>query len=448
MVILAGKIGANTDLALYTHELDRQQNKYIMVEKIGNISFPTPNSVEDLKNKIKQFLTEQNYYDAEGNYIKKQDSNELILGASFGIEGPILDNGEKTRVKRDNLDITFSRDDLREILPISALPIDFRNDMVHIGNALLLEKNIDKSAIIYNEEKKLDPKTRKCLMLVGDGLGQSLWQWAESQKSLFPTSSEGGHCRFAPQTQKEWDLCLFIKEEIKGELIKIVENIQSQKELEKKENIQLKELLEQELIASENLDEIKTKLIEKLKNLNLDKIKVRFENVLSRSGLINIYKFLINTDYKQQEESSDLKELLLNEKENKVKIVQKIIEKATQLDNQDLLCIDVLNMFMTIWGARVGDLGISYESKEIYTGGVFIPLEKFNEGIFQGAFLEKNIFNSRNYNNNENILISVFKEKVEKENIKEDIVIYGAVCYAIKADYINRGKLTYAQRRR
>jgi len=378
MVILAGEIGEKTKLALFTHEFDTEQNKYIIKNLVASQIYATKDYENGLENVIEVFLKDTKFYDEKYKYGEGLDQE--ILGACFGIAGQVQSTGQ-TEIKRENLDVTFTEDAFKQKLPCPGVPTSFHNDMVAIGNAIFLGKGEDELDLLYEGEKKADLKNRRCIMLVGDGLGQALWQVTEKQPALFPTSSEGGHCRFAPQTQKEWDLCLSIKKEI-------------QKDLAEKHG----------------------------ENIELDQIKVRFEDILSRRGLVRIYQFLGNGGE------------TLNSKQ--------ILEKATQLEHPDNLCKEALEMFITIWGARAGDLGITYESEVgIYIGGISTDIdsfkEHFSESTFVKAFLEKEIKNSRNYQNNRHITIKIFKE--------EDRVLWGAVRYAIDNGYVTRGKLAWKQ---
>jgi len=107
---------------------------------------------------------------------------------------------------------------------------------------------------------------------------------------------------------------------------------------------------------------------------------VSFERVLSGPGLLNIYKFLRDTG--RGEEPSWLAEAMRQGDPSAV-----ISEMA--LEGKDGLCIQALDVFVSIYGAEAGNLAL----KVMATGGVFIGggiapkiLPKLREPLFLEAF--------------------------------------------------------------
>lgn len=431
MVILAGQIGKEIKLALYSHEYNEENKRTII--KLPALAKSPSISTEECKGKredgkdtlqgvIDKFLKDE-YYGKE--YEDVDEKERKIFGACFGIAGPIEEdennkNNKIATVTRDKWTVEFNQESWQKELPCPDLPIAFINDMVAIGNSLLLgeEKELE---LLYQGDKQSAGEDRQCIMLVSDGLGQALWQWSNSEKVLFPTSSEGGHSRFAPQTDQEWELCKYFKQEIKNELIKK----RNEKQEEKGSLLDDKDFQENPGL---DINE----------ETSLDLIKVRFENVLSRQGLVTIYKFIQNPSEKGD---PSLNQLVYQAPNDPSKIVQEIIQRATgTINDPDNLCKSALNLFLKIWGARASDLGITYESKGgIFIGGIFSEFEKIKEPLIK-SFLEQEIKNSRNYQNNTNIPVKAFKE--------QDIVLLGAARYAVDADFVMSGKWAYKRMNR
>ena len=56
----------------------------------------------------------------------------------------------------------------------------------------------------------------------------------------------------------------------------------------------------------------------------------------------------------------------------------------------NLLCKEVLDFFISIWGAQAGNLALTYKaSGGVYIGGIDIPIEILKEGKFINAFIDK-----------------------------------------------------------
>jgi glucokinase len=55
----------------------------------------------------------------------------------------------------------------------------------------------------------------KIILGAGTGLGKCILYWDKHKNRYMPLASEGGHADFAPQTQEELDLALFIKKKEK-----------------------------------------------------------------------------------------------------------------------------------------------------------------------------------------------------------------------------------------
>ena len=113
---------------------------------------------------------------------------------------------------------------------------------------------------------------------------------------------------------------------------------------------------------------------------------VSIERVVSGSGLVNIYNWFKDSD--RLNEPDWLKQKL------KAMDPAKAITEAA-LAGKDPGCVDVLNMFVSIFGAVAGNLALTgMTTGGVYLGGGIPPkiLSKLKENIFMKAFTNKGRF--------------------------------------------------------
>ena len=375
MVILAGEIGAiTTKLAFFTHKYDSELDRVVVDKGILPKEFETLDYAEQGLEKIIHEFCEEHY---------NRDEHGHIYCVCLGVPANVT-NGS-CKIERSEQIMSLTEDACRAKLPvpyrdIQALPVKLINDMVAHGARIIKSRENDLKVLFSGENESKLPTNRHSIMLVSDGLGNSLWQEDEDYGKLFDTSFEKGHERFAPQTDEEWELTKYIKGKIKKD-----------------------------------------------KEIPLDKIKVRFENVLSRLGLVRIYQFL----KEGKKYGEGLPELTTENIEENIKnpttianFVQDIIDNArplNELQKPEPLCLASLDMLLKIWGRRAGDLAKGDEAGIISVGGIFVDIEKLKDGIFVEAFLEEDIGNSRNYDHNKDVRLQVFTE--------ENNVLLGAAQY-------------------
>lgn len=110
---------------------------------------------------------------------------------------------------------------------------------------------------------------------------------------------------------------------------------------------------------------------------------VSFERVLSGPGLVNIYEFLVQRDGAIQPQW--LRDELADG--DHAAIISK-----TALENRDELCVQALDMFVSIYAAEAANLAL----KVLATGGIFIGggiapkiIEKLKGPAFKESFLAK-----------------------------------------------------------
>jgi glucokinase len=111
--------------------------------------------------------------------------------------------------------------------------------------------------------------------------------------------------------------------------------------------------------------------------------RVSYERVLSGPGLFNIYNFLRDCGY--GEEPAWLTEKLKHGDPGAV-----IGEAA--LANQSELCVKALDIFVSIYGAEAGNLGLKFKAVGgVYVGGGIAPkiIDKLRDGTFIRAFTHK-----------------------------------------------------------
>ena len=104
---------------------------------------------------------------------------------------------------------------------------------------------------------------------------------------------------------------------------------------------------------------------------------VSYNRLLSKAGLKNIYDFVKN---KYGEKSATLE-------------ADVIIETAlANLTNKDDLCVQTLDLFVSIYGAEAGNLALKCTALGgIYVGGSIAPkiIDKLHDGTFMQAFKDR-----------------------------------------------------------
>jgi glucokinase len=126
-------------------------------------------------------------------------------------------------------------------------------------------------------------------------------------------------------------------------------------------------------------DSLQMELLAYLKNSH---DRVSCERVVSGAGLVNIYTFLCQRE--KQTDHSDLRNLLENPDP-----AEAITERAR---SDDLLARRALSLFISIYGAVVGDLAlVTLARGGIYVAGGIAPkiLDELRAGDFIGSFSRK-----------------------------------------------------------
>jgi glucokinase len=174
-MFLAGDIGGTkTDLALFTNE-----GKMVKEKKFLSINHSSLQEICDL------FLAGE---------------KAPLLGASFGVAGPILDG----KASLTNLAWTIDVSLLKKALKIEK--ISLINDVEASAYGILELKEKD-FFVLHQGEKE---KGNQAFISIGTGLGESCLFW--DGKNFTPFATEGGHADFAARNSLEIELFHYVKE--------------------------------------------------------------------------------------------------------------------------------------------------------------------------------------------------------------------------------------------
>ncbi len=178
-MILAGDIGGtNTRLALFDGEL-----KLLDEQTFENANRPGLES-------------------AVAEFVAGLPAGSTIEAACIGVAGPVTGG----QVKLTNLNWVVDEQSLARKLGTErvALVNDLR---VHAeGIEFLKPENV-----ISLNTGEADPKGNRAVIAAGTGLGEAGLVWDERAGHHQAVACEGGHCDFAPQSEREWELLGFLK---------------------------------------------------------------------------------------------------------------------------------------------------------------------------------------------------------------------------------------------
>lgn len=189
-MILAGDVGGTkVHLALYDFTDGR-------LHPLRDQKFPA-HEFASLDEVVNKFLTD----DSGAASAKRAD----ILAACFGVPGPIRDG----RLKLTNLPWTLDVRDLSASLSIQH--VFLINDLEANGYGIP-ELAPDQVCTLHEG----DPAAvgHRGLVAAGTGLGEAMLIW--DGKRHRPIPSEGGHCDFAPRTDREVALLQYLRRTLNG----------------------------------------------------------------------------------------------------------------------------------------------------------------------------------------------------------------------------------------
>ena len=127
---------------------------------------------------------------------------QRITAAGFGVAGAVVEG----QLHANNLPWTLNPSELAQRLDVGLENIVLLNDVV--ATAWSLDQLSAKDLAVLNLGVQ-QPNATRALMAVGTGLGEALLVWDGQQHRVFP--SEGGLAGFAPRTDREIQLLIFLK---------------------------------------------------------------------------------------------------------------------------------------------------------------------------------------------------------------------------------------------
>ncbi|MDH5299609.1 MAG: glucokinase [Desulfobulbaceae bacterium] len=128
---------------------------------------------------------------------------ETVEAAAFGVAGPVV--GDKARLT--NLGWTIDRRELQA--RFGWREVALMNDLVAVANAV---PDLAPSELVVVNEGRRDPRGAMAVLAPGTGLGEAYLCWDGSGYRPYP--SEGGHTDFAPGSEEEMALLLFLGREM------------------------------------------------------------------------------------------------------------------------------------------------------------------------------------------------------------------------------------------
>lgn len=178
--------------------------------------------------------------------------------------------------------------------------------------------------VVALNQVKGTPGGNQAVIAAGTGLGEATMFWSGSRYEVI--ASEGGHCDFAPRNELEVDLFRY---------------------------------------------------------LNGRFGHVSYERIVSGPGLVNVYRFLVDTG--RGSEAKWLREEMQHSDPAAA------VSKAA-VEGKCAVCEQALDLFVSVYGAEAGNLAL----KSLATGGVFLSggiapklLAKLTGPLFMQAFVSK-----------------------------------------------------------
>ncbi|MDJ0634659.1 MAG: glucokinase [Xenococcaceae cyanobacterium MO_188.B29] len=407
--LLVGDIGRKVNLSL----LEAQEKNIRSVDDfrvIYNNSYPIQSyfSLQAIINKFKK--------DTPHNFNDYQ-----IEKACFAVPGPISNNKKahlnhvsitnyaNLFTKLTNLNLFIDSTPKNKWKEINAhvlqkeldCQISLINDFEAIcyGINFLLDSENSKDFYPLQEIKHKEKENQRanCIAVIGSGtgLGEAFMIKQNNQPQV--CASEGGHADFAPRSQQEYDLYQYLLDKQKKE-----------------------------------------------QNENNISHHISVERIISGHGIVDIYEFLLQQCQNSSECSAmpedgfkrDLSTYKKEQGKNIPNTVDPAVAIAKQaLFNRDELCQDAMNIFLSAFGAEVGNFAL----KTLPYGGLYIA-----GGIAPKILplLEKQVF------------LSAFKDKGRMRRLLEQIPIFvvlnqdvgiiGAIFYADRFMREQVAQISYA----
>ena len=177
-MILAGDIGGTkTNLGLF----DTTSGK---LEKVTDKRYPSREHA-GLEEIVKDFLAV---------------TGAKVSAASFGIAGPVVDY----RVRAGNLPWVVDGATMSKLIGLGGVRL--MNDLEACAHGIAVMRPADLETLYAGAP---EPQAHRAVIAAGTGLGEALLFW-DGTKHL-PMATEAGHADFAPHTEQQADLWMFVK---------------------------------------------------------------------------------------------------------------------------------------------------------------------------------------------------------------------------------------------
>jgi glucokinase len=294
-MILAGDIGGTkTHLILY----DVEERERIREQKYASQEHETLSEI------LSDFLS---------------GHEEDVGTISLGIAGPVVNRS----CRATNLPWVVDADELMRTHHISNVYLI--NDLE--ANAYGLKKLSSKEFCILNEGDK-EAHGNAALIAAGTGLGEAGLYW--DGKKQIPFATEGGHCGFAPKSDREIEVLRFLKKKFDH---------------------------------------------------------VSYERILSGAGLLHLYRYFVEIE--EEEENEEIEKLIAEKKDPARLIHDKGLSKESKACAEALaLFVSVYGAEAGNLALKMMATG------GVYVGGGIAPkvLELLKNGAFMKAFVDKGRF--------------------------------------------------------
>jgi glucokinase len=137
---------------------------------------------------------------AQAQPVLSSSTHRRVLAAGFGVAGAVVEG----RVALTNLSWGMESDAIRRQLGTDHVVL--LNDMEATGYSLPWLGSADLYTLNVGTSAR---EAAQALIAAGTGLGESILRWNGSRYQVEP--GEGGHCDFAPRTEKEIELLRYMK---------------------------------------------------------------------------------------------------------------------------------------------------------------------------------------------------------------------------------------------
>ncbi|RKZ40255.1 MAG: hypothetical protein DRR16_05915 [Candidatus Parabeggiatoa sp. nov. 3] len=332
-MILAGDFGANDSVIGIFQKGESEDDDPILV---GEVTAYITKNYSGLEEIIENFLH------------KHEDLKKDIYAACIGISGTVL--GEHGRILGLPWGI-ITKQALCELLmrlswnvadknlcekPAKRMPVVFINNLaaIDIGRLESQEKlvNVNPNSKEFDKQQTDENEfpANRALLSARWGLAEALLYWDRMEQKFQSLVSQGGHANFAPRNDLEIELLRYL-----------------------------------------------------LKQFN----PVAIRDVLSEQGLVHIFQFF--KDRENGQTPTGLEDLV---NENRISDSASVIIESG-LANENALCTQTLDLFVSILGAEAGNLALkNLALGGVYIGGTIAPkiiVDKVHGNAFMEAFTDR-----------------------------------------------------------